>query len=222
MAWNLKTTDKRDVFGGSARIIISDVDLSPVPSKFSDVIIITTPSKTTSTYSLATGYVDVGATDGGVSVTRGFDKNEWTVDQILWPIDEWITQWKMKLTTSLAEASLENLEYAWDAEIDTSYTSTEDPEVKLLKIGANDTVTMRRLCFQVDKRRGKFGGTTDYTYMRLYVFRQAKYDGSDVAHEYKKGEKTLLPISFTLFADSTQTWQEFGIVLDQSYWTFTP
>jgi len=202
MAWIVK--NKLNIFWGAARLIYAD-DWTAIPTKFSDVF--------NTDWSLTTWWHDVGATDGGLTITRGYDKESWEVDQVLWPIDEWITQWKMSLKTALAENDLDNLNLAWvlwNQSVDT----TTNPDEVTVKIEAPDTVPERMIAFQVDKR--KSGG---YQYKRLYIFYRAKYDGSDVEHSYKKGEKTLIPISFTLLVDTAQWW--FGKIIDQVYGTYT-
>gem|GEM_PF-4709746 len=126
----------------------------------------------------------------------------------------------MTLSTSLAESSLTNLNYAWITGSETAST-TVDPDEVVVGISATDDIPERMLGFQVDKRKTGTG-LTEYMYMRLYVFWRAKYDGSDVEHAYRKGEKTLLPISFKLFADTEEAVsQQFGVVIDQTYGTFT-
>jgi hypothetical protein len=58
-------------------------------------------------------------------MTRGYDKETWEVDQVLGAIDEFITNWKLSITFSCAEASLENIQLAWSGgAITTNVTPT--------------------------------------------------------------------------------------------------
>jgi len=193
-----KVLDRNNIFGGGGRLIYADA-LTAKPTALADIL---NPTSGV----LASGWNDIGATDGGINLTRGFDKEEWEVDQVLGAIDEFITKWNMTLETNLAEASLGNLELAWEASepvLDTGeYTQG---------IGDPDTVTERMIALIVDKREVAGVG-----YIRAYVFWIAKLDGADSEHSFVKGEKTLIPLTFSLLADSSEVGESrFGIVLDQ-------
>jgi len=197
-----KIVDKSDIFGGAARFLYADIGLAK-PDQLSDVY-------DPATGVLASGWNDFGATDGGLSITRGYDKETWEVDQVLGAIDEFITSWKMSLETSLAEASLENLQLAWEGGA-ISDNVVPTPSESKLELGAPETVSERMIAFIVDKRK-----VSGVEYVRAYIFWVAKYDGSDSAHAYNKGEKVLIPVKFTLLADPTElAASAFGIVLDQ-------
>lgn len=198
--------DKSDIFGGAARFLFADNGQAK-PTALSDIYNPTTGV-------LASGWNDFGATDGGLAVTRGYDKETWEVDQVLGAIDEFITSWNMSLETSLAEASLENLQVAWETGAITTDTG-ESPDEKTMGIGSPDSVTERMIAFIVDKRK-----VSGVEYVRAYVFWLAKFDGSESEHAYRKGEKTLVPVKFTLLADATETTdRSFGIILDQEVGT---
>lgn len=200
MAW--KVVDKKSITWGAARIIVADV-WTAKPVKFSDVF---------TGDVLKTGYRDVGATDWGASVTRGYEKEEWEVDQVLGVIDEFVTKWNMGLETSLAETDVENLKLVWNLAAET-VDAVETPNEATLGINADTEIQERMILVQVDKRT--VSGTT---YKRLYVFYRAKYDGSDVTQEFTKGGKVLLPVKFNLLADATEpTATAFGVIIDQVY-----
>jgi len=197
-----KVLDKNDIFGGSARLIYAD-SVEPKPTKLSDIL-------DTSTGILASGWNDLGATDGGVSLTRGFDKETWEVDQVLGAIDEFITSWNMSLEANLAEASLENFIVAWEAGAIT-VDALESPTENSQGIGDPETTTERMIAFIVDKREVSSVG-----YIRAYIFWIAKLDGADSEHAFRKGEKTLIPLAFKLIADTTETAaRRFGLIIDQ-------
>lgn len=194
--------DKNNIFGGGGRLVYADSDTTK-PTKLSDIL-------NTSTGVLVSGWNDIGATDGGISMTRGFEKEEWEVDQVLGAIDEFITAWNMTLETSLAEASLDNLQIAWEASAPT-LDEGETPDEYTQGIGDPDTVTEHMIALIVDKRA--VGGTG---YIRAYVFWIAKFDGADSEHAFRKGEKTLIPVTFKIIADTEEdSGSRFGIVLDQ-------
>ena len=201
MAW--KVVDKKSITGGSARIIVADNGTAK-PTKFADVFNVDS--------SLKTGFRDVGATDWGVSITRWYDKEDWEVDQVLWPIDEFITSWNMGLETSLAETDVENLKLVWNLAAET-VDAVETPNEATLWINASWEISEKMILVQVDKRT-----VWGVLYKRLYVFYRAKYDWSDVTSAYEKGAKTLLPVKFGLLADTDEPVNTaFGVIIDQVY-----
>jgi hypothetical protein len=197
-----QVVDINDIYGGGARLVYADASEAK-PTALSDIL-------NTSTGVLASGWNDLGATDGGISLNRGFDKESWEVDQVLGVIDEFITVWNMSLETSLAENSLENFQVAWESgEITTDAGPT--PSERTSGLGDPECLTERMIAFIVDKR--KVSGTG---YIKAYVFWKAQLDGADSAHAYTKGEKTLIPLTFKILADSTETdKRRFGIMIDQ-------
>lgn len=194
--------NKESIFGWAARLLRAETSQAK-PTKLSDILNLTTGA-------LASGWNDFGATDWGLSMKRGFDKTGWSVDQILWDIDEFITNWKMSLEFSCAQASLENVKIAragWSVTVDTALT----PNESRMGIWAPETIDEKMLAFIVDKRKVAW-----VNYVRGYIFRRCKRDGSDSDHSYKKGEKTLIPTVFTALADDTAaSGEEFAIILDQ-------
>jgi len=201
MAW--KVVDKKNITGWSARIIVA-TPWTTKPVKFWDIFDVWD--------ALKAGYRDIGATDWGVTLSRWYDKESWEVDQVLWTIDEFVTDWNMGLETSLAETDIENLKLAWNLDTETVDTVTT-PDEATIWINANTEITERMVIVQVDKRT--IAGTI---YKRLYVFWRAKYDWSDVSQSFQKWAKVLLPIKFNLLADPSENiWTAFWKVIDQVY-----
>lgn len=197
-----QVVDINDIYGGGARLVYADSSEAK-PTALSDIL-------TTSTGVLASGWNDLGATDGGASMSRGFDKETWEVDQVLAAIDEFITTWNMSLETSLAEGSLENFQVAWEAgAISTNAVPT--PSERTAGMGDPEVITERMIALIVDKRTVSGEG-----YIKAYVFWKAQLDGADSARAYTKGEKALIPVVFKILADSTETAaRRFGVIIDQ-------
>ncbi len=195
--------DKQNIFWGSARLIIADTTQTK-PTKFSDIV--------DGAGALTAGYTDLGATDGGVTLSRSYDKEEWEVDQVLGAIDEFVTKWTMGIETNLAENSIENLSLAWNLGTMTTDVA-ESPDEGTVWINASSSIAEKMIIMIVDKREKD--GTM---HQRAYCFWRGKYDGSDSAQAYNKGEKTLLPVKFSLLTDTAETVDRaFGIVIDQLY-----
>ena len=197
-----QVSDINNVFGGGARLAYADTGTSK-PTVLSDIL-------NTTTGVLASGWNDLGATDGGMRIRRGFDKETWEVDQILASIDEFITSWNMALETNLAEVSVENMQVAWECGAITT-DAGESPSEKTMGIGDPETLTERMFVLIADKRKVSSVG-----YIRAYVFWKGQLDGSDSEHAFTKGQKSLVPIIIKLLADTSETEaRRFGIQLDQ-------
>lgn len=193
---------KNNIFGWAARLLWAETSVTK-PTKLSDILNLTTGA-------LTVGWNDFWATDGGLSMKRGFDKETREVDQVLGAIDEFITSWKMSVEFSCAETTLTNIKTAWAGgaiTVDAALT----PDESTMGIWAPETLDEKMLAFIVDKRK-----VAGVEYVRGYIFWRAKRDGSEAEHAYKKGEKTLIPTVLTLLADTTAgSGKEFGIILDQ-------
>ncbi len=199
-----KVLNRDDIFGGAARLLYADTGTAK-PTQLSDIMDL-------STSVLETGWNEIGATDGGLTITRGYDVEEREVDQVLGVVDQLVTAWNVTAEFSIAEVSLENMQIAWNA---GPITLNVGPAVdeRTMGIGSPECISERMIAFIVDKRSdcGAAG------FIRAYVFRRAQRDGSDSAHSYNKGEKTLLPTTFKMLADDTESTNNtrFGIVIDQ-------
>jgi len=194
---------KKDIFGGASRLVYADIGTAK-PTVLSDIRNLTTGV-------LTAGWKDYGATDGGLGMTRGYEKETWEVDQVLAPIDEFITNRTLSIEFSIAEVGLENLQQIREGGTITTDATPTTPE-RTMGIGAPEQIEERMVAFLVDKRK-----VAGVDYVRAYIFRKAKRDGSESEHAYRKGEKTLLPVTLTCLADETETdeYRKFGIVIDQ-------
>lgn len=182
-----------NIFGGVGRLVYAPTTQS-YPTVITDVL--SDPANGT----LASGWTDFGATDGGVTITPAYEKEEWEVDQVLSPIDTFITRWTVTLETTLVEASLENLQVAWEGSSITEDT-IESPDERTIKFGAPESMTKRMLAYIQDKRQTSGGDGR----IRVYVFRRAQYNGSGSSHEFAKGQPTKVPITFDCLPDTDIT-----------------
>lgn len=198
--------DGYNVMGGVGRIVYAPTTTS-YPSSISDVL--SDPENGT----LASGWTDMGATDGGFTFTPSADKEDWEVDQVNTPIDQFITRWNFAVEFTLAELSLENMQMLWQGATITT-NSTPTPDERTAKFGAVTEMTKRILVYIHDKKASSVSGEGR---LRMFVFRRAAYDGSDTAHAFQKGQKALLPARFQLFADTdiTAANEQVWYVIDQ-------
>ncbi|NJN50015.1 MAG: hypothetical protein HC798_01505 [Polaribacter sp.] len=199
-----------DIIGGSARLVRAAAGTAK-PTEVSDII-----NAATSPYALAAGWTDFGATDGGITTTRSLEKNELEVDQVLGTIEEEVVDTSMTLETNLAELSLENFQIAWG--LDGTIGTNNAPAAGFnnettLGIGTNNCLQDYMIALIQDKRADC--SSTD-RYVRIYVYWRAQWSGADSGLTFTKGEKSILPLTFNLLVDTTETDdRNFGIILNQ-------
>lgn len=173
-----------NVVRGAGRLLVADTTAT-FPTAIADVI-------STSTFDATSAWTDVGATTGGIVVTRGFDTEEYTVDQVAGALGEDITGWNNTVETNLAETTLANFDLAWvGGTVPT--TGTE----RILTFGDPTTVPQKKLVVLFQDR---------YAKIRMYAFRLVQRAGDDSALTHEKGGDPLaLPIIFRAFPDTTVT-----------------
>nr|DAL87875.1 MAG TPA: major tail protein [Caudoviricetes sp.] len=93
------------VYGGAGRLLVASIDQDR-PTKLSDIIDLTT-------FDAMSGWRDVGATNDGIAVSRGFDTDDIEVDQSVEPIDQTLTGFTNTISTNLAELTIENRQLSW-------------------------------------------------------------------------------------------------------------
>lgn len=96
MKWN-----KGEILGGPGRLVVND-DISLRPTRISDVMVLTAP------YALKEGWRDLGATQEGINISRGFDTEDFEIDQSVQPIDKTVSSFTTSLSTTLAQDSIQN------------------------------------------------------------------------------------------------------------------
>ncbi|MED0739022.1 hypothetical protein [Aneurinibacillus thermoaerophilus] len=94
-----------NIVGGPGRLVWAPHG-TPAPTKISDVMDMAFP------YDLKGPWKDLGATSEGIEISRGFEEEEFEVDQYKGPVDTEITRWTHTLSTQLAENTLENRQLA--------------------------------------------------------------------------------------------------------------
>jgi len=200
-------SDLYNIFGGVGRLVYAPTSTT-YPTEISDLLDPVTGI-------LVSGWTDFGATDGGLTLTPGFDKEEWEVDQVNTPIDEFITKWTWTVETVLVEASLENLGVIWEGNtITTKSDTTTTLDERTIKFGSPSVTTRRLLAFIQDKRVSTASGEGR---IRVYMFRRASFNGAASSHEFSKSSPARIPVTFTLFADTDISADDEQImyVLDQ-------
>lgn len=136
--------------------------------------------------SVSGDWTDLGGTNGGVTLELSLDYTELEVDQIVDIVGRRLTKREMKINTSLAETTLENLRIAnnggtivtaagyktFDPKMDTSAATPE--YIKLIFDGVNGDTSKRR---------------------RVLARRVLSVAG--IGQEYSKDSQTLFPVEFS-------------------------
>jgi hypothetical protein len=167
---------------GAARLLVANSTIA-FPTLISDVINL-------STFDAMSGWVDVGATKTGLTITRNNTEETFDVDQILGDIDSRPVSYEQTVATALAEVTLENFQLAW-AGGDISSAGG----YRTMGIGEPATYVRRRLAVVFQKANGK---------LRMHAFRKAQKSAQESAIPYNKtGEQQSLPITFRALADTS-------------------
>jgi len=97
--------DSKNFVGGPGRLVTADMSV-PAPQAISDVMDLASP------YNLKEGWKDLGATNDGISISRGWDTEDFEVDQVMGAADTDVTSYEHSLETQLAENTIENRQLA--------------------------------------------------------------------------------------------------------------
>lgn len=97
--------NSKNFVGGPGRLVVADMSIE-APEAISDVM------STTAPYNLTTGWRDLGATSEGIAISRGFETEDFMVDQVMGAADTDVTGYNHTLSTNLAENTVENRKLA--------------------------------------------------------------------------------------------------------------
>lgn len=186
-----------NVVKGAGRLLVAETSQA-FPTSIADVIALedSVGPPAVVQYEAVTGWTDVGATFGGITITRGFDTEAFSVDQVNGDLGEDITGWTNTIETSLAETTLANFDLAWIGGTATANATPTVPE-DVLTFGDPATVPQKRLAIGFMDRYGN---------IRLYAFRLVQKTGDDSAITHEKGgDPMALPVTFRAFPDTTVT-----------------
>ncbi|MBT3393058.1 MAG: hypothetical protein HN833_00590 [Elusimicrobiaceae bacterium] len=142
--------------------------------------------------------IDVGLIKGGVHIEYEEAFHDVKIDQAIGSIDKITTDETLKVKTTLAEATLENLATA------LGYKTT-DVSSSTLNIGDRQADNYRTIYVNVNG--------ADST-SRKYTFHKCKINPS-ATHSYKKDGETLFDIEFEVLIDTTKTQgQRFAQIIE--------
>ena len=93
--------DSSEVIGGPGRLVWAPHGTT-APESISEVM------STSNPFDLQGPWKDLGATNDGITMSRGFETEDIPVDQSTTPIDDYITGWSHSISTQLAQNTVEN------------------------------------------------------------------------------------------------------------------
>lgn len=97
--------NSKNFVGGPGRLVVADMSVE-APTAIADVM------DTTAPHNLKAGWRDLGATNDGIAISRGFDTEDFEVDQVMGAADTDVTAFTHSLSTNLAENTVQNRQLA--------------------------------------------------------------------------------------------------------------
>ncbi len=134
------------------------------------------PGGTAPAMSLSSPFVEVGYTEDGVTITYTGDTADIEVEEETFPIDRVLTKEMTEVTCNMAESALFNLNQAMGG-------AALSGNILTLGAGVLKTVNLR------------IEGITPAGFLRQIFIPKASATGA-VGMAYKKGEKTVVPVTF--------------------------
>jgi hypothetical protein len=162
-----------------------------------------------------TNWRHVGYTSDGVELTYEPDFGEVEVDQLLDAAKMFKQGMTASVRTSLAEATLDNLVFAWGQKNSSLATAPAPDATGGRELG----IAAGALLDEPVERSVAFIGpapktATNKKAERVYLARRALNVESS-AHSLSKTEATMIPVSLRLLPDPYYTGKEYGIIRDR-------
>lgn len=196
-------TDDWATLKGAARLLVADISQS-FPSSIDEIIVLTSGA---TQYDAQSGWTDLGATKGGVTISTNHTEETLTVDQIFGDIESSPTAWEASVQTALAEMTLENLQVAWEG---SAITTNGDGE-RVFGFGQPDEYSQRRLAVLFKHPR------TDK--IRATVVRIAQLQPVESSIVFnREGDQMTIPVQFKAIADTSisDPYSRFFVTYEQA------
>jgi len=199
--------DESKVYKGAGRVVygLATDDGGPsFPTKIEDVI-------DPSTFVLASGWTDIGATTrDGVKVTRTVEMEEGVeTDQLAASILKgYPKKWEGQASFTWLHTDVDSLKIAFEAD-DPSAVAGSEGDQKELKFGSPTSLTERQLCvIQRHSRTNKY---------RMVALRRVIKSAEEIELAFQSEDATKVAMSFDLLADTEQAVGEnFGSVFEMT------
>lgn len=223
----------KNILVGSASLFVTRLGVTPKD-------IPTAPA--TGSYATALGttdWRDMGYTTEGLELSYEPDYGEVAVDQLLDAARLFKQGLKVTLKTTLAEATLENMQVAFGQEDSvTTYSGSVASVTSALDVntansrttlnlsgGALGTAPVERSLIAIGNAPANFGTATTANNPsatakkeRVYLARRV-VSMDTVSHGLKRGDATVFPVTFRCLPDDTDAYDgsEYGKIIDRVY-----
>lgn len=154
----------------------------------------------------AAAWIDLGRTEGGVTIRHTKETEAITVDQAMLPVKEVVTAKRLEIEFALAEITVERYaKLLEDATITTTAAGTGVPGTKKVTLFGNDSHKQFAMLVRVPS--GSFDGDSQYE------LKNVVRGSGDMEMAFKKGEKTVIPTTWVALEDSANPGQ-FGTYVE--------
>lgn len=199
--------NKKNIIVGAASIYLGPAysagsgETNPAPA-------VSGTTSYTTTLDADAAWRGVGYTQDGLSVSTDPSYTDVEVDQLLDAAKIFKDSMGLSISTTFAEATLENLLIAWGQE-DATLTSTASSAVLEIDGGALGDAPIERGLIAVGNGPEKSSGNK-YSERTYHAYRVLSVEGSE--HSLARAEATVIPVTFrALPADNAK----YGIVRDR-------
>ena len=167
----------------------------------------------------SSSWIEAGLTTEGVDISYEPNYGEVMVDQLLDVAKIFKQSLRVTAKTTLAEATLANLEIAFGNQ--STVTTSASSIIMNLPAGSLGAEPVERSLVFVSQSSPNSGSTnggvtTGYANERVYFARRV-VSMDTVAHSLKRDAATVFPVTFRLLPDTDYAGQEYGKIIDRVY-----
>lgn len=159
-------------------------------------------------------WTDLGATKGGIKITRNNTESQIDIDQIQASVAALPDEWEMTVEAPLAETNEENLAVAWEGS-GITVDATQTPNENHMGYGNPLTYKERRLAIVHKITLG-----SNQNKIKAFVFRKVLRSATASTIDFMKtGNLSTVNTTFRVFADATIANPEYsmGETIEQNY-----
>lgn len=193
---------KKNIIVGAASVFIGPSGKASAPAVSGTTSYRTTVAGTA-------GWRDVGYTQDGLEVSNDPSYTDVEVDQLLDAAKIFQDGMSVSLSTSFAEATLENLLVAW-GQADSTLTSTATDKTWEIDGGSLGAAPLERGLIAVGNGPEK-AASNAYTERTYHAYRVLSVESS--AHTLARADATIIPVTFRALPDDNG---KYGIVRDRN------
>lgn len=199
---------KKNVIVGAASIFIGTSWDGVTGSNPAPAVSGTTSYRTT--LQGTAGWSDVGYTQDGLAVATDPSFGEVEVDQVLDSVKIFKDGMRLSVSTTFAEATLENLLFAWGQAAST-LVSTATDKTFTIDGGSLGDAPLERGLIAVGNGPEKAAPSNAYSERTYQLYRVLSVEGS--SHSLARADATVIPVTFRALPADTG---KYGIIRDRN------